>query len=179
MKTGSAPIVLLLLPDASLSLIGSLLFSGSPAAILRRVIPVVVDAVKRQMFCWPSAHVCQEVFEGMPATADANAAASVILETFHVGIAAPCMHRLPDAVFRCCFAMSGFAMRHSCRMFLLPTSAGFRMSAYDVVRLGFECTTTLAAKPPDRELSWQVNSDDFECDDFPEALPGQIETFHG
>ena len=101
MKTGSAPIVLLLLPDASLSLIGSLLFSGSPAAILRRVIPVVVDAVKRQMFCWPSAHVCQEVFEGMPATADANAAASVVLEEFMVRILTALHHVDPCDVLGC------------------------------------------------------------------------------
>jgi hypothetical protein len=178
MKTGSAPIVLLLLPDAFPS-VRDLLFSRSPAAIFWRVVAVVVHAIKAEMLSRSSAHVREEIGEFAPALADANATAAVILETFHVGIAAPCMHRLPDAVFRCCFAMSGFAMRHSCRMFLLPTSAGFRMPAYDVVRLGFECATTLAAKPPDRELSWQMNSYDFECDDFPEALPGQIEAFHG
>src|SRR6516162_8496388 len=85
MKTGSAPIVLLLLPDAFPS-VRDLLFSRSPAAIFWRVVAVVVHAIKAEMLSRSSAHVREEIGEFAPALADANATAAVILETFHVGI---------------------------------------------------------------------------------------------
>jgi hypothetical protein len=54
-----------------------LLCSGSPTAILRAVVSVVVNAVNAVLLAWPSAHVLKELFVGLPCFADMNSACSI------------------------------------------------------------------------------------------------------
>lgn len=80
--------------------IGDLFFLRCPAAILRRVWAVVVDAVNRIAFSWPWPHVVKEIQEaGEPSFADANAATAVETINPMVCIVATAFHPGPCGVF--------------------------------------------------------------------------------
>ncbi len=87
----------ILMPSAWLRL-----FRGrSPAAVLRRVIAVIVDAVE----CVPgrraASHISQEVLEVQPASANLDAAPTIAVVASGIRIDASLLHRVPRAVFRC------------------------------------------------------------------------------
>ena len=81
----------------TLTAVGNLLFLGCPTAVSGFVVPVVIDAVKRQAGRG-FAHICEEVFEDQPTFADGDAAASPIFKAMMSGIEASLFHRSPAAV---------------------------------------------------------------------------------
>ena len=64
-----------------------LFFDGSPAAIIRSVWAVVVDAVELVQWRWFAAHVGKEVFVNIPAWVHRNAAPTIAFPIFILGIA--------------------------------------------------------------------------------------------
>ena len=81
-----------------------LLLWRCPAAISRRVVSVVVDAIKRFAF-WTSAHVGKKVFVLTPSTADADAATAISMISGVVGVFAALEHGRPPTIFRRDFAV--------------------------------------------------------------------------
>ena len=79
--------------------IAGLLFSRSPAAVLRSVVAVVVDAVQRQCR-GPLAHVLEKIGECLPSLANADPSFPVVSKFLAIRIEASSLHRSPDAVFR-------------------------------------------------------------------------------
>ena len=81
-----------------LLLVSLLLFLGRPTTIVRRVVPVVVDAIKRCSF-WARPHVGEEVRIGVPpAVAHGDASATVVAKVMVCWRVAAAKHSLPDAV---------------------------------------------------------------------------------
>ena len=80
----------------------SLLQQCCPTAIRRLIVPIVVDAFKRQSFrLWP--HVGQEILKSVfstPTVADRDAASAIVLESFIVGIVTALNRTTPRNIFR-------------------------------------------------------------------------------
>jgi hypothetical protein len=71
--------------------------SSGPAAVIRRVWTVVVDAVERHLRPW-LAHVSKEVLELRPTLADRDSTPSVVAEEAIVGVGAPLPHPVPNTM---------------------------------------------------------------------------------
>lgn len=71
-----------------------------PPSVPRFVMPVVVNAVERQVRTRSTANVGEEVLIRMPPLADSNAATTVILKSGVVGIIAARHHSRPYRVLR-------------------------------------------------------------------------------
>ena len=59
--------------------------TGSPFAILRRVVTIVVDAVNSVLVRRPFAHISKEVRKGKPTFAEGYSAPTVVFESFAAG----------------------------------------------------------------------------------------------
>lgn len=85
---------------ATVSRVPVLLASCGPSAVSGRVITVVVDAVDGVRLRWLSAHIGQEVLEGMqPAFANPNPAPAVVRKAKAFRVIAAGFHRKPRRVF--------------------------------------------------------------------------------
>ena len=80
----------------------ALLFGGSPSAVFRAVVPVVVYSVKG-VFCGRSrTHVSEKHFKAMkPSIAHCNTPAKVVMTASIAGFCASLNKTLPRLVFRC------------------------------------------------------------------------------
>lgn len=87
--------------EAVASLVGALLESGGPPAVVRRVGPVVIDSLNAMVARRPRSHVGQEVAKVRPpppADGDASGAVAGIRRTR--GTLAPAYNVLPDHILR-------------------------------------------------------------------------------
>jgi len=87
--------------DKSISArIVSLLFSGRPSTIFRRVISVIINSVDRAASVWSIAHVLKEVVERFkPFFADFNASTPINRVFFIPSVAAPLPNSRPSVKF--------------------------------------------------------------------------------
>jgi hypothetical protein len=77
----------------------SLFTSSRPAAIVRGVGTVVVDAIKLMVWRWTSSHVSEKADVTIPTRIDRYASAAVALPIFVFGIAAAIAHIRPNFPF--------------------------------------------------------------------------------
>lgn len=91
-----------------------LLLPSSPATILWRVVTIVVDSLNCMLCRRTDAHICEEVFKGLPAFADPNSAPTVVRErrTFRVRAALSDIHPYRPFWRRC----TAMAQIRPCRM---------------------------------------------------------------
>jgi hypothetical protein len=83
--------------------IPGLLFRRSPAAVLRRVVAVIVHSVDRVLHGRASSHVGQERREvSLPARADGNSTSAVAVVAGRLRIRASVQHRAPRSVLGTC-----------------------------------------------------------------------------
>jgi hypothetical protein len=76
-------------------LVPALMFRGGPAAVIGRVIPIIVNAIKRPPLLAYS-HVFCKVFKGKPPFTNLDSATSIIVKPREIGISAPVEHVFPD-----------------------------------------------------------------------------------
>ncbi len=101
-------------PECRYGLSGSpvhgLLLAGSPSAVSRLIVAVVVDALNRVIPRRSIAHVSEEGMEvDAPSLTHLNAAASITMETRYFGIVAALFHAAPCRVFNGRWASSHVA----------------------------------------------------------------------
>ena len=102
-------------------------FAGGPAAVLQRVVAVVVDAV--QFFAFGSRpHIREEVFKLPPASANRNASRPVVGEGCVFGVAAALEHRIPTN--------EGRRVRHPVGLKLGPATGGCFFVSQTAAALG-------------------------------------------
>src|SRR5262252_88881 len=83
------------------TLVTSLFGAIRPAAILRCVRAIVIDAVNRVALRWPWPHVSQEIRKRLaPTVTDCDAATAISVEAIMVRIGATLDHVHPRAIFR-------------------------------------------------------------------------------
>lgn len=87
------------MPSISMTPIVCLLLRGGPSAVLRLVISVVVDAVKRVRWGGPAPHICNEIGERMPAFTNGDPSRPVKREFWIGRLFASVKHTSPSAVF--------------------------------------------------------------------------------
>lgn len=75
----------------------SLFFSRGPSTIIRRVVAIIVYAVKRTSF-WRRSHIGVEILEGLPSFAYADSSSSVSGKTRVIAVLATNPHRYPNCV---------------------------------------------------------------------------------
>ncbi len=81
--------------------VSALLGACCPAAILRAVVAIVVDAINRMLRGGASPHVQEKHCEVFPSIADSDAASTVVHVLGRGRVAATGAHPLPDDVLRC------------------------------------------------------------------------------
>lgn len=150
--------------------IATLLSRSGPAAILRRVMAVIINAVKLMLGRCATSHVGKEIVEGHPAITDRDAATTIpgILGTFRIKAAG--FHGAPDVVFRrvCApmpqpivLAKMPNAFHVSAGCFRMETAARFNVTvahiAYHDNRFASAFTATFHASFP----SWRTTDDSF------------------
>jgi len=91
--------------------------SRSPATVARPVISIVIFAVDR--VTWrPLAHVCEEIAEITPASADRNATCSIVRKCRVRRLRAASDHVLPRSICRCSIRLATLArvamLRNAC-----------------------------------------------------------------
>ena len=106
-----------------------LLFTGSPFAVVRRIVTVVIDALDGKPFR-ARPHVGVEIFKRLvPSVAYNYAAATIARVRLSFAVIAPFMHSAPDVMFR--------RMRHAVFERSIPgsplskTPAGFGQSPFN------------------------------------------------
>jgi len=82
------------------SLVSVLFFSGSPSAIVRAVIAIVVLSLYGVTEGWTATHIGNEVVKGRPSITNIDAAHSVVNVRCVLGIATSSNHRKPRMIFR-------------------------------------------------------------------------------
>lgn len=81
-------------------LIGALFFGSGPSAIVRLIVPVVVDTVERIAGTWASAHVFKKCRERIaPALADLDATSTILGILLGPRVRAAGFHGGPDLIF--------------------------------------------------------------------------------
>jgi hypothetical protein len=85
--------------NTCLASVAPLLFRGSPAAIARLVVAIVIDAIKGMIVRWTGAHVGVEVLKRQPTLADLNASTSVSLVPLGFRVVASLPHGGPSHPF--------------------------------------------------------------------------------
>lgn len=99
----------------------------SPSAVLRLVVPIVVDAVYR-MTGRALSHVREEILKTPPAVANRDASSAVVVELGRLRIGAPLNHGPPDPMRpRVCHSMAKTSCIRSYGLFL-QAPAGFCVS---------------------------------------------------
>lgn len=104
------------------SRVPGLLQRRCPANVTRLVIAVVVLAIERMLRCRTRTHVLQKCGEIIPACADFDAAATVVLEVVAAGIATALTHSLPESeqrmavLVRHCQSVLEVVLRHPFRL---------------------------------------------------------------
>lgn len=95
----------------SWSLVVVLFNTRCPSAVLRLVVPIVVDTVDRVLVVRSSPHVFEEVFVGsLPAFTDTDPTRAVVLEELVFRVRATRQHVRPGAVLRRLFAVGAFTV---------------------------------------------------------------------
>ena len=83
--------------DSVVSAVPVLFFDGGPLAVLRRVVSIIVNSVKR-FSVWLLSHVSNEVLKLLPTFTNSDSTTTVIREGFVSRIAASVMHPAPKNV---------------------------------------------------------------------------------
>lgn len=113
----------------SWSLVVVLFNTCCPSAVLRLVVPVVVDAVDRVRVARSSPHVFEEAFVGsLPAFTDTDPTRAVVLEELVFRVRATRQHVRPGTVLRRLFAVGAFTVSErqhctDCTPTLTPVAA--------------------------------------------------------
>lgn len=150
-----------------------------PAAVLRRVIAIVVDAVNGVFAAWARSHVSKEVFKRSPALADRNAARLVVAEVLAVRVRGAIKDAGPNTV------LGGFA--HAvralgsavslCKLLFADAATGRREAAFKVLRpRGFLAAAVASAYPHGAALRI-VEGRAMQCGEKAEALASQVKWF--
>ncbi len=118
-----------------LACICGLLKSGSPSAITRRVISIVVSAVKACSL-GPLSHIAQECHEVIsPSSADGNTATAIVGVATVIKVVAAPLHPFPNSIFRYFISMSMFkiclARQLSMQAAATPAYAGTQVRRLD------------------------------------------------
>lgn len=92
--------------------IGELFFAGCPSAVLRSVVAISINSVKRMLSAGARSHICEEIFKFLPALTNLNAFGAIVLVRNMARQATSPLHAIPNLVLRCCSAASGFGNRH-------------------------------------------------------------------
>ena len=136
----------------SAALVSSLLASRSPSAILWRVVPVVVDAIKRQTGR-TLPHVGKEILEFQPSLTHRDTSPAVIIELTDIRVPATPQHCSPNPVFGSVTTIvrrepvCGEALLHHLR---IETAAAFGQAAAQVGDWKDALLTACAATKPER-----------------------------
>lgn len=167
------------------SLVGTLFRPGGPATVARFVIPFIVDAV--QSFTRRTRpHIGQEIVKLLPALANGNAAATIVLEMNVPRLRTTYSHAKPGLVFR-------RGLRRKCVPVTQPdgmfsqslainlnaeTTAAHRGSIfYIVARKGLERTAIAQEKPINLTMTSR-NARRPLRNQLPEPLPGYVGKLH-
>ena len=96
------------------SLVGRLLFTCGPFAVLGRVWSVIIDSFESHAI-WSRTHVVIEVLKTLhPSSADENTSCSVMLIVWAFGVQAALFHGGPDVpIFRSALAVRGVQVARS------------------------------------------------------------------
>lgn len=124
-------------PRISLTTVGGLFFSRSPATICGFVISVIVDAVKRQ-FWWAFSHVGKKIDKVAPTITKCDSTSAVIGEFGDLRIKASSFHVRPNSIGFCNSGFMGWsvAMARLRKPFALKASATGCVAARQVVANG-------------------------------------------
>lgn len=129
------------------------LFSGSgPSTVVRPVVAVVVDAIKRMGLRGATAHVGQERLERIaPAVTHADSASAIVSIVDVTRIGAARFHAFPDFILGCGFAhgpLSVFLIWASLAVFSLQTTAAFDATGAQIAGAGCPSPATIATAFP-------------------------------
>ena len=117
------------------STINPLFHACSPANIFWLIVPVIVNAINRQLWRWSSANIFNKGLETpTPSFAYTNASSAVIRVRRMFGIMAALFHGSPHRMFRHC--------AHSMCTFARLTSAGRRCAGAKIADKYFSFATT-------------------------------------
>lgn len=111
------------------TLIGKLLFSGSPATILWGVVSIAIDAINRVFRARARPHVFVKVGEGPPSLANRNAACPIERPRNVTWLRASTNHAIPNLVLSCSFPAARNGLRHAVSTVNLDCSVGAKTSA--------------------------------------------------
>ena len=154
----------------------SLFFHGSPTAIGRRVVAIIIDSLKRMSRRGALSHVGQETRERFsPCQADPDAATAISCVIRPIRVLAARDHVFPDAIFgqvAQAVRPRGFAAR-----VVIETTTALRVSGSESARGNFIRTTAIASAAPIRLGVSLVSFVDY--DQSTESLAGQIVALHG
>ena len=149
------------------SSIVSLVPAGSPAAVSRLVISVVVSAFERMSFGWTRAHVGKEQDKIEPSVADGDASPSIVEKARVVVVSTSSQHTSPAIVFG---NFVGLPVRSIFEAFFSKAAARARASKLQVSARGRVWFPTIADAIPRHGFGYVVKRRQ-----FPETLTGDID----
>lgn len=159
------------------ALVAVLLVPRRPSAVTRLVVPIVILAVDRVFGRRAEPHVGQEVLEGVqPPVADANAAATVVLERRVVGVGTTRLHFRPHLVLGrapvvvATTTMLEIPLPHNIVLMASATESG---SAAKVVAINGSACSAVATTQPECSGGLRV-ADVVQHQQPSESLPGQV-----
>ncbi len=157
--------------NAVTTTIARLFMRGRPAAVVRFVVTIIVDAVNAVLARWSRPHILIKHLEGMPAVAHFNSSPTVteILGTRST-VASP-DHAMPDEVFR---KRTQAIRSMSLRCFIsLKTSTALRVTITKTLPRNCAFHATLASTHPHGASSIAVCGPQYDGQP-PERMSGQI-----
>lgn len=161
------------LPDARNSAVSRLFFAGSPTAISRLVVSVVIDPVKSKVGLWYS-HVSEKVIKSFPLREDTYSSPSVIWILWTLRLIAALFHVAPNSVYA-----RPFLIHEPCQAvgsgvskpgLLFEASAASGSSCPEVSPIGYGFFSAIAPAIPEAGL-WFVVRHDYQS---PETLSRMI-----
>ena len=154
------------LPFGDSGIVGLGLFI-SPSAIFRRVVSVIIDAIKCVFRRRSAAHIGKKFFVGIPSLANLDSATSPVFKSQGVGIIASLSHKDPSEVL-----FGPVVSMFKSGYFLPNTSAGLSIANPQMISdYGYEVSAIADAVPSSiTRIS--------EGDQSPEALISKVKTAH-
>lgn len=134
--------------------VAHLLRMRRPSAVLRRVRPVVVDALDR-VLGWTRSHVCEKRIERLaPAVTDCDTASAVELVIASIRIQAARLHGLPRAVFACALIPDAGAVLRATASHSVnrETATTARLAVEQFLRVDVAHGATIATTRPSSQL---------------------------
>ena len=160
--------------------ISGLVIPGSPAAIRRRVVAIVVNPFQSQSWRAP-AHIRDKVFKVFPLKTHLDASTSVVFPGMIAQIAAPFAHRRPYSIFRPRVISPGRAMLQAVRVSFFEFSHSVAMEAPAASRVisskiraaNGDTSTAIALTSPARMFR-AVLSSPLQDNQPSESLPAKV-----